>query len=618
VQYLKHDARYFACDIEADNLRNEATSIWCVCVANLQDKSEQTFLDAASFRVWLEEEDRVLIGHNFLSYDAPVLNRLWGTRISVSQVIDTFILSQMYSANLTGGHALDGWGLRLGYPKGDYSDFSRFTPEMLKYCRRDVRLTALTYLRLTDRMRRENISEQSIELEHQAWHIIQNKQKQNGFPFDQEKADLLYAELREREQVLKDEIYRLWPPVFQIVRRFAKSTKSDGTRTANYQRHLGEYPQLEDNDDGSYSAYDYVEFDLGSPPQRIQKLLDLGWKPVSFTKKGNPQIDEEALLAFAESAGIPEALALAKWIVVNARANMVKTWSTAVNQETGNIHGSLFLAATGRYKHSVPNTANIPGTRHDSDDNILLGEEGTWAYECRSLWTSGGPGWKLVGIDGKGMQLRCLAHNVAKVVGVSAAQEFIDDVLNGDPHRRNQARLGLVSKPAAKKFLYTTLMGGGGAKLAADQAQFGTHLSAKQGEALKNALIDGVPGFRALINKLQTELRKTGRITLCDGHRILVPSDHMVIPYLLQGDESRLMKKAMILTDQAVRRAGLSKSVLKVGDIHDEWQTRAREETVEEYISLALPTFLQAGEFFNYLIPIEGDANVGDHWGDTH
>jgi len=324
------------------------------------------------------------------------------------------------------------------------------------------------------------------------------------------------------------------------------------------------------------------------------------------------------MLAFSALSGIPEVAALAKWCVVNSRANMVRTWQNAINPTTGRIHGSLFLAATGRYRHSGPNTANIPGVKSGLDEQILLGEAGTWAFECRSLWTSGGNDWSLVGIDGKGMQLRCLAHNVTRVIGKEATQEFINDVLHGDPHIRNQQRLGLANKPAAKKFLYTTLMGGGGAKLAVDQAQFGTILTAKEGNAKKDLLIDSVPGFRQLINKLKAELRKTGRITLCDNHRILVPSDHMVIPYLLQGDESRLMKKAMILVDAAVEKAKLSKYVLKVGDIHDEWQSRVHNDVVEEYVSLALPCFPEAGEFFNYNILIEGDSKVGDNWAETH
>src|SRR5690606_164203 len=174
-------------------------------------------------------------------------------------------------------------------------------------------------------------------------------------------ADLLYAELRAREAKLKEEIYRLWPPELKLVRVFKRGRKSDGERTAGYLRHLSEYPQLEDNEDGSYNAYDYVEFDLGSPKQRIEKLLDLGWKPVNFTPKGSPKIDEDEMVAFAETSGVVEAEKLAQWCVTTARANMIRTWMNAVNPDTGCIHGSLFIAGTLRYKHSKPNTANIPG-----------------------------------------------------------------------------------------------------------------------------------------------------------------------------------------------------------------------------------------------------------------
>jgi DNA polymerase-1 len=605
---------YWSCDIEADDFRDKASTVWLVCVENVATGQRDNFRKSEDFKQWLQDEDRILVGHNFLAYDAPVLNRLWGTRIPANKIVDTFVLSQMYNPSLKGGHGLDDWGVRLGDPKLSYHDFSRYSEEMLTYCQQDVSLTAEVYRVLCKRMKGEGFSERGVELEHLAWNIIQNKQKQNGFPFDQEKADLLYAELRAREEQLKEEIYNLWPPVLQHVRTFARAFKKDGSGTADYLRHLGQYPQTEVNEDGTYNAYDYVCFDLGSPKQRIQKLLDNGWRPVNFTEKGNAKIDEDEMLAFAESSGIKEIKALAMWCVTNARANMVRNWQNAVNPETGRIHGSLFLASTGRYRHSKPNTANIPGVRHDKADNVLYEEEGTWAYECRALWNSGGEGWRLVGIDGKGMQLRCLAHNVAKVAGVDVAREFIDDLLVGDPHKKNMARHGFPSKPAAKKAIYTILMGGGDDKIATDQVQFGWSPPMD----IRMRVIEGIPGFNKLIKTLQSELRKTGRITLCDGTRLLVPSEHMVIPYLLQGDESRLMKQAMIYVDEEIRRRKLTKYILKVNDVHDEWQTRVREEFVHEYVDFALPCFNKAGESFGYLIPIEGSCAIGDHWGQTH
>jgi hypothetical protein len=51
-----------------------------------------------------------------------------------------------------------------------------------------------------------------------------------------------------------------------------------------------------------YDCYDWVEFNLGSPQQRVDKLLELGWEPVNYNNKaGNPKVDEDELLAYAET-----------------------------------------------------------------------------------------------------------------------------------------------------------------------------------------------------------------------------------------------------------------------------------------------------------------------------
>jgi DNA polymerase-1 len=176
----------------------------------------------------------------------------------------------------------------------------------------------------------------------------------------------------------------------------------------------------------------------------------------------------------------------------------------------------------------------------------------------------------------------------------------------------------LVNKPAAKKFYYTLMMGGQGARLAADQLQFGTKMTATEGKQKRDMMIATIPGFGELIKELEKELSRTGRIVLCDGTPILVPSPHMVIPYLLQGDESRLMKQALVFVDREVRAKALTKHVFKVADIHDEWQWKVRNAYVQEFIDLALPCFPRAGEHFNYRILIEGDAKVGKTWAETH
>lgn len=629
--YLTPTENTWACDIEADNLLDKATKIWCVCLENVSTGETFSTTTAVPLLEWLgEHPDAVFVGHNFIAYDLVMLNRHWFTKIPASRVVDTFVLSQLYKPTLTGGHSLREWGARLRFPKGEFHDFSEFSEDMLKYCRQDTSLTARLFNRLSQRMRGVGFTEDGCEIEHLAWNIIQNKQRRVGFPFNKKKALELYVLLRQREEELKDEIYKLWPPRLSVVGRFARSRKSNGEHTTQYLRHLGQYKLLKETDDGGYEAIDYVCFNLGSPSQRIQKLLELGWTPSEYTKKtrkgggGNPKVDEDSLLAYADESGKREVAALAKWIVVNSRANMINTWLNAYDEETGAIHGRLFIASTLRYRHSNPNSANIPAVRqypkgHPDEGKPMFGEDGAWTYECRDLWYSGDPDFLLVGVDGTGIQNRCLVHNLIKTVGEEAVREFKELALEGDIHRHNIDVLGLANKAAAKKFYYSLMMGAGGAKLASDQAQFGTRMTAKEGEEKKAMLIASIPGFGDLIDRLVLELgRRKGRITLCDGTPIVVPSPHMVIPYLLQGDESRIMKRVMIYIDQEIRRNGLSEDVLKVADIHDESQFKVRRQYVERFVEIALPCFERAGESFDYTIPISGDAKPGETWAETH
>jgi DNA polymerase-1 len=628
--YLTPTDKHWACDIEADGLLDTATTIHCACVLNLVTKEEHVFTSPEAFQAWLRP-DYVFVGHNFLAYDLIMLNRFWGAGIAVSRVIDTYLLSQLYNPSMSkpsgcpkdkGAHSLEAWGLRVRYPKSKHEDFSSLTNAMLLYCKRDVRLSGLVFLRLTTRMRSVGFTERGLELEHNAWHIIQNKQRKNGFPFDYPRAMELYVTLRAREEELKNEVYRLWPPRLMVVGSYRKAFKIDGSHNKQYERHVQQYPVTEILADGSYRVSDYVAFNLGSPQQRIEKLLSLGWVPSQLTKKGNPKVDEDALLNFAEIAGKPELTALAKWIVVNGRANMIRTWMDAYNERTGAIHGKLLIASTLRYKHSSPNSANIPAVRlakdNDGIERIQYNDDGAYTYECRDLWTSGGGGFSLVGVDGTGIQNRCLIHHLIATVGEEAVADFKALALSGDIHKRNIEVLGLANKAAAKKFYYTLMMGGRGARLAADQAQFGTKMSPQKGNTLRKKMIESMPGFGELIRKLETELRDTGRVRLCDGTPVLVNSPHKVIPTILQGDESRLMKQALIYLDRELRLAKFAKFAFKVADIHDEWQWKVHNDALADFIAMALPCFPRAGESFGYNILIEGDAKVGNTWAETH
>lgn len=146
-------------DSEGDGLLDTVKTIWCLVFKDKQTGVASVFLEDGRehFIKQIEEtpEGSFIIGHNILGYDLPALKKVWDIDYTCGFLSDTWMgkkvffvdtlhLSQFLNVERD-GHSLEDWGRRLGFQKGDHSDFTKFSPEMLKYCHRDVDLTELVY-----------------------------------------------------------------------------------------------------------------------------------------------------------------------------------------------------------------------------------------------------------------------------------------------------------------------------------------------------------------------------------------------------------------------------------------------------------------------------------------
>lgn len=611
--YLSYDERYWIIDIEGDSLTPK--HVWCMCYENAITKEKGVLKGHDEIKQWFDDHpDGIFVGHNILKFDAPVLNRVVGTKLPLSRLVDTLILATLYNPAMSGGHSLAAWGRRFKLYKGEFNDWSHLSDEMIEYCHQDVTVTKELFLRLVAVMIKLGFSERSCEIQHKFMHILAQQQK-NGFAFDYPRAHAFYVELKQREDELRDLIYHKFPPEMQCVRTYRNAYKRDGSYSKNYESHSEQFPKVVINDDGSYEAYDWVEFNLGSPKQRVEKLLELGWKPRKdeLTPTGNPKPTIKgklvpSLAEFAEEGGIPEVALIAKWISVNSRSSMINTWLDAYNHNTGCIHGSVQVAQTLRLRHNNPNTANIPAVRvykkgHPNEDQPILGEEGYFTYEARDLWTCRDTSTRtLVGTDAAGLELRMLAHYLGN-------EEFTEQVVHGDPHVYNAGILG-TDKPTAKTFIYAFLYGAGDAKIGSIVGG-----SAKQGKALKVRFINDFGGLDRLLAEIASEF-DTGRIELVDGSKVICPTKHAALNYKLQGGGARVMAQGAIFLAGHIRRKGLDS--LKVGDIHDEWQYDVLKADAEEHARLAVQSIREAGEELNMNVPLDGESKLGLTWALTH
>lgn len=600
--YLKHQdlSKYWVLDIEANSLT--PTIIWVIVCRNIATDEVKEFFNAEDFAAF-HKEDYIYVTHNGLTYDIPAIQKLWKVSIRLSAVVDTMVLSYLYWPNIPDGHSLGSWGERLRVYKSDFHDFSKLTEEMVTYCVQDTKVTKELFLRLTERMTKKGWSEQSAYIEHR-FRVIINQQENNGFQFDVERAKALYQELRDKEAELGEIILRKFEPKRKSAGRHLYKLKKDGTPHVHCLKHFQEFEIDWITKGVEYEKFTYEPFNIASPPQRVERLLSLGWVPVKFTKKtangggGNPKVDEDSLLEFYEESGIEEVALIAEWLVYNGRANMVNTWLNAV-QDDGCIHGSVFScgAQSRRCTHSSPNTANIPSV------------EAKYGVECRSLWTAR-EGRVLVGTDAKSLEALLFAHTLG------GQQEHIDYMM-GDTHQMNKEAvdngLGIETKRSQNKTgFYAYIFGAYPPKIG---GVFG--LDAKAGEKIIQILENAVPGLGDAMAAAQAEWRKNGGLLKClDGGYVRCPSERSALNYKIQPAGSVFMKQAAILFDNSVNKESLD--VLKVGDIHDEWQNDTHVDHAHRVGELSVQAMEESGKLLNLLVPMSGEYKIGRNWAETH
>lgn len=610
LDYEKTGREIYVIDIETDDLN--ATKIWVMCWKNVLTGETGDCIGHEAIKEFFNRtKGSVYIGHNILKFDAPTLVRLLGVRLSVSNCIDTLVLSTLYSPSLQGGHSLAAWGERLGYPKGDYNDWSHYNEKMLIYCRQDVLITCELFVKMMKVLKKIGFSEKSIWIQHR-FTVILERQRKNGFYFDGRRALSLYNHLRNLEQEITEKIHVAYPPKRTLVATRQMYTKSGGY-TAIYQKDRARYIIEDGSEYGEYHAYEDVPFSIGSPKQRVDKLLELGWEPQEFTPANSPKPFDKGKLSpslekFLEGVDAPEIHLIPKWMSYNGRANMINTWLNEWNEDDSCIHGKLFTADTLRCRHQAPNTANIPAVRTKTLDKgtesertvPVLGEEGYFTYEARDLWCAR-PGRLLVGTDAAGLELRMLAHYLNR-------PDFTKQVVEGDPHQYNADVVG-ITRPQAKTLIYAIMYGAAAPKIAATLG-----VNVREGARIRTLFLERL-GLKKLIEECQEE-QANGRVSLVDGSQVICPSPHAALNYKLQGGGARVMAQGAIFLEGHIRHNKLD--CLKVGDIHDEWQFDVHPDCATTHGELAVQSIREAGEELNLSVPLDGESKIGKTWAETH
>lgn len=407
-------------DIEA-NGTDDATHTWCVSWILFVDGEwiPQPTVTTEEGMIKILQSLDLVIGHSFIEYDKPTLERILGVKFTF-HVYDTLAISRYLYPNRK-KHGLADYGEEFGYPKVKIDDsewkgvplgvpdYERKVKEhlarMVHRCEVDTVINLMVWQKIWDDLI------QLYDTPEEARHLINylglnmyilHLQSKYRWKLDVKKCE----EGLKRLSILKDEkVLELKHMMPEIVdkKRFYKPAKGRKKLTAKqikegqekgdltiagkkWNDYLADdyevyYDEKELNAEGQPRAYiEYIgqtkEPNPDSPAQIKAYLYSLGWKPQTYKVEKNKETGEERKIEQVriDKGGekvlcksvqalfelVPRLNVLEGISVLKHRIGLLKSFLKHVDDEGYIKAGASGFAATLRLKHRAP-FVNLPG-----------------------------------------------------------------------------------------------------------------------------------------------------------------------------------------------------------------------------------------------------------------
>jgi DNA polymerase I-like protein with 3'-5' exonuclease and polymerase domains len=319
----------------------------------------------------------------------------------------------------------------------------------------------------------------------------------------------------------------------------------------------------------------------------------LNVKLTKTTATGKPIIDETTLTEI----NIPFSLQCAKCLTIKKQLGMISDGVNAYNRlVTGNgrLHHHCSMATnTFRCAHRKPNLAQVPASK-----------------EFRELFKAS-PGLVMVGSDLAQIELRLLAHYLARYDG----GRYADLLLNDDIHQINADKIG-ISRRQVKTVTYAYLYGSGNERLGLSyDSTLNSDQAKKKGKEIRKAYVEAIDGLAELQDAV-VKKGSGGWLKAIDGRRVPVDSTHKSLNYLLQCSAGVIAKRWMVIANDLFKKNNVHTHQLAF--IHDELQFECEpKDIISTRYGLEASATL-AGEYYNLRCPIAADAKHGETWADVH
>ena len=365
-------------DVEADGLLDVATKLHVLAYQNKDGTISHTYCYNEMRRVLTEAP--LLIGHNIICYDVPLLEKLLGIKIK-ARLIDTLAMS-WYLNHTNVRHGLEVYGEQFGVPKPKIDDWENLTQEKYAHrCTEDVKINAKLWQQLKTKLLTIYDDKQSADrlIEYLSFKMdCLREQEQSKWKLDVDLATRSLKTLLEQQEEKLPELIKHMPRVEKFVEktRPAKPYKKDGSYSvtgANWFNLLKE-KNLPEDFNGVIQVFHHDEEPNPNSHQQIKDwLFSMGWKPETFDYKKNddgtqrkiPQVrvegDEGKELCpsvLKLTARYPAILVLEGLTIIQHRISIFQGFLE--NHKKGFlIAGAGGLTNTLRFKHRE--LVNLPG-----------------------------------------------------------------------------------------------------------------------------------------------------------------------------------------------------------------------------------------------------------------
>ena len=600
-------------DIETDGLLTDLTTIWCIAIKEVGGETlsfsdyDENLPDNAAAIPYIEAADRI-IGHNFIRFDSPAIAKVLNYNIPVSKIYDTLIMSRLNQFNRIGKHSMKSWGENLLFPKGDYNDWSKYTPEMMDYCIQDVTVNEAIYRKVFSEAdiilkRTSNKYQQAIDIEHKMSHYTA-MQCHNGWEFDQEGKIKLMEIIQDELTHIEKTVEPLLGDITIIVDKEPKTPKykKNGEYTSVSARVLSEY--LGTYIDPSDALKVPPPIQAGTQFQRtiltparignqdhLKDYLErkgIVWDDWNFKRidgsfvKTSPKLTTTALTRMG-----PTGVMIDRFFTLRARLSVLTGWEKMY--WNGRLHGDVIDigAATGRQTHI--GIANIPSPK------------AAYGSEIRKLFKVP-EGKTIISADGAAYQARIMAH-------FSKDNEFINEIISGDIHQKNADAIG-CSRADSKPFFFAWAFGAGGRKLASILG-----IPEAAGNKAKNKFLNRWPALRELTKRSQTAAQR-GYLMGVDGRKIIVEDAYKAFCYLIQGTEAIIFKHTIVDINEGFEAKDIK--FLQLLAYHDEcnWEIDPKDSAEAEVI--IRHCFEETPKKFGITLMCAGDVKCGNDYLEVH